>query len=811
MQGQHSVTRNFMPNRDDAQSLQLAFSLHRSGKFAEAAELYRKIIKRNPREAHALHSLGIVEAASGNLAEAARLMARSLSVQTNNLQFMQNYATVLCQLEQYETASAVCLKGLEVDGNNAYLLYVVAGALFKQDRLQESLSKFDTLLSLEANHVAALAERSLVLSGLEQYDAALAGVERAIALDPQYAEAHLNKGVICGLLKRHDVALGSFDTALRLKPNLANAWLGRGNVLFDLRRHDEAFAAYDKALSLAPHLAEAWLGRGNVFFDLKRYDEALAAYGQALKLQPPLAEAWLGRGNVLFDLGRHNEALAGYERALSLKPGSAEAWVGRGNAFSDLKRYGEAFAAYDKALLLKPDLVALEGDRILSKMRVCDWAGLEPECDHLVQSIRNGNANTSPFAFLGISSSVEHQLDCARLWARKRYPARDRPVWRGELYRHDKIRIGYVSADFRQHPVTYLAAGMFESHDRSQFEVLGISIGSSDNSQIRRRLENSFDKFIDSAALGVDEIAKQVREQEIDILIDLNGFTQNARTGIFASRPAPVQVNYLGYPGTMGTEYMDYIIADPVLIPASHQHGYVEKVVYLPHSYMPHDDASRLISDRRFERAEFGLPEHGFVFCCFNNAYKLNPALFGSRMRLLKAVEGSVLWLSENNGTAVSNLRKEAVAAGVDPDRLVFADRLPSSADHLARHRSADLFLDTLPFNAHTTASDALWAGLPVLTQIGEAFAGRVAASLLTAVGLPELIVQTPEQFESLAIELATNRELLAAIKGRLAQNRLTKPLFDTGSYTKHLEAAYKTMYQRTQKGLRPEHFRVPE
>jgi protein O-GlcNAc transferase len=773
MLGRHSVTRHFMPNRDQAESLQLAFSLHRGGKFAEAAKLYRKIIRRNPRAAHALHSLGIIEAANGNRAEAAQLMARSLAVETANVSFMQNYATVLCQLEQFEAATEVCLKGLASEGNNAYLLYVAAGALFKQDRFQEALSKFDALLGLEPNHVAALTERSLVLSGLEQHDAALASVEKAIALEPRYAEAHLNRGVICGQLKRHDAAIDSFDAALRLKPNLANAWLGRGNVMFDLKRHDDAFAAYDKALSL----------------------------------QPRLAEAWLGRGNVLFDLGRCEQALAAFERALSLKPGSAEAWAGRGNAFTELKRHDEAFAAYDKARSLKPDLVGLEGDRIQSKMRLCNWEAIEAECDHLVQSVRRGEANTSPFAFLAISSSAEDQLHCARSWVRKRYPARDR--WEGQLRQHGKIRIGYVSADFREHPVTYLAAGVFEAHDRSQFEVLGISIGPGDNSEIRRRVENAFDTFIDCSALGVDEIARRTRGEEIDILVDLNGFTQNARPGIFSRRPGPVQVNYLGYPGTMGADYIDYIIADPVLVPASHREFYMEKVVYLPHSYMPHDGVSRRISDRAFERAECGLPEHGFVFCCFNNAYKLNPALFRSRMKILSAVEGSVLWLSEHNATAVNNLRNEAIAAGVDPHRLVFAGRLPSSADHLARHRLADLFLDTLPYNAHTTASDALWAGLPVLTQVGDSFAGRVAASLLTAAGLPELIVQTAEQFESLSVELATRPAMLAAIKDKLAQHRLTRPLFDTRSYTQHLESAYRAMHRRRQEALGPEHIEV--
>jgi protein O-GlcNAc transferase len=376
--------------------------------------------------------------------------------------------------------------------------------------------------------------------------------------------------------------------------------------------------------------------------------------------------------------------------------------------------------------------------------------------------------------------------------------------------KHDKIRIGYLSADFRQHPVANLVAGVFQCHDRSRFEVIGISIGSNDSSAIRRRLEGSFDRFIDAAALGADETAKKIAHEEIDILVDLNGFTQNARPEILARRPAPVQVNYLGYPGTMGAEYIDYIIADPVLIPASHRHRYAEKIVYLPHSYMPHDDKARPISDRPVERAEFGLPENGFVFCCFNNAYKLNPVLFRSRMALLKAVEGSVLWLSEHGTTAVDNLRREAIAAGVDPDRLVFAGRLPSSADHLARHRLADLFLDTLPYNAHATASDALWAGLPVLTQIGGAFAGRVAASLLTAIGLPELITQTQEQFESTAVELATEPVALAAIKSKLARNRLATPLFNTNLYTRHIEGGYATMIER-RNGLLPDHIHVPQ
>jgi protein O-GlcNAc transferase len=903
-----------MPKRDEAHNLQLAFSLHRNGQLAEAGKLYRKIIKFNPGQPHALHYLGTIEAANGNNVEAARLMARSLSIQTANVQFMQNYATVLCQLGQYETAGAVCLKGLVTDRTNAYLLYVLAGALFKQNRLQDSLLKFDELLLLQPNHIAAVTERSSVLMALKQYDGALAGVEQAIALDPQYADAHLNRGNLCGHLKRYEEAAKSFEHALRLKPGLGDAWLGYGNVLLhldrgeealaayeralslnpdstaawlgrgnafaDLKRYGEAFAAYDKALSLAPDMAEASLGRGNVFFelgrhdealaahhgalslkpdlaaawlgrgnalaglrryreaiaaydealslapglteawlcrgnvfcDLRRHEEALAAYDRALSLAPDLAEAWLGRGNVFFGLGRHGEALAAYDRAASLKPDFAAAWLGRGTVLFEFKRFGEAVAAWDRALALplKPDLLAVEGDRIFAKMHLCDWSNFEAECEHLVQSMRNGEEKTSPFPFLGMSPFIQDQLHCAKLWARRQYQTPDKPCWRGDRYKHDKIRLGYVSADFRQHPVAYLLAGVFECHDRSQFEITGISIGPDDKSEIRRRLEHSFDRLVEAATSSTDDVARQIREQEIDVLIDLTGFTQNARPQIFARRPAPIQVNYLGYPGTMGAEFIDYIISDPVLVPVSHQKGYAEKIAYLPHSYMPHDDKSRAGLGRSFKRAEFGLPENGFVFCCFNNAYKLNPALFQSRMKILKAVEGSALWLTGTNSVAVDNLRREAMAAGIDPDRLIFADRLPSAADHLARHRLADLFLDTLPYNAHTTASDALWAGLPVLTQIGETFAGRVGASLLTAIGLPELIAQTQEQFENMAIDLARQPGALAAIRDKLAQNRSTAPLFETKLYTRHIESAYATMHERHQNGFPPDHIYVP-
>ena len=476
-------------------------------------------------------------------------------------------------------------------------------------------------------------------------------------------------------------------------------------------------------------------------------------------------------------------------------------------ALTNLGRHAEALAAYDKAFALEPDMIGLETGRLNLKLRICDWSNIESACAHLISSVRSGKIR-SPFHFLAISSSSADRLQCAKLLIANRFPPSQKPLWQGERYDHKRIRVAYLSSDFREHAMSFLAAGMFECHDKSHFDVTAISCGPDDNSELRQRLKASFEHFIDARMYGDDQIANLLKEFEIDILVDLTGFTDGPRTGVFAKRPAPIQINYLGYPGTMGAPYIDYIIADRIIIPEHQREFYSEKVVYLPNSYQV-NDAKRSIGSKAFTRMELGLPLTGFVFCCFNDNYKIMPHVFDCWMRILKQVEGSVLWLLEDNVAAANNLRKEAVARGVDAKRLVFAKHLPRS-DHLARHRLADLFLDTLPVNAHTTASDALWAGLPVLTCLGETFAGRVAASLLNAIGLPELITTTLESYERMAIDLATHPEKLATVKRKLAENRLTTPLFDTKLFTRHIEAAYTAMYERYQAGLPPDHIVIP-
>jgi predicted O-linked N-acetylglucosamine transferase (SPINDLY family) len=371
---------------------------------------------------------------------------------------------------------------------------------------------------------------------------------------------------------------------------------------------------------------------------------------------------------------------------------------------------------------------------------------------------------------------------------------------------HGKIRVGYFSADFREHPVASLLAELIETHDRSRFEVIAFSFGPEAPDEMRKRLARAFDRFLDVQGKSNLEIASLARSLSLDIAVDLGGYTHGNRANMFALRAAPLQVSYIGYLGTMGAGYMDYLIADPTIISPADQRHYSEKILYLP-SYQA-NDSKRRIADHVFTRKELDLPGTGFVFCCFNTTYKITPATFAGWMRISTSVEGSVLLLYADTAAVVSNLRNEARRSGVDADRLVFGKRLPIP-EYRARYRAADLFLDTLPYNAGTTASDALWTGLPVLTCVGKTFAGRVAASLLQAIQVPDLITYTQERYEELAIELATHPQRLVEIKKRLADNRLTKPLFDTSLFTKHLEAGYTSIHARYQANLPPDHIHV--
>ena len=624
--------------------------------------------------------------------------------------------------------------------------------------------------------------------------------EAVLNLQPRHFDTLHLLGVIALQTKKHQLAAELMAKAIEVNPNFASAYSNRGMALRELNRLDEAVASYDQAIALKPDYADAYYNRGNALKGLRRLDDALASYDRALALRPDDAEAYFNRGHALQELKRLDDALASYDRAIALNPDYAEAYNNRGIALQELKRLDDALASYEKALALKPDFEFLSGTLLHCKMKLCNWHGLAENLTNLETDIRFLKKTTPPLAALALLDLPELHKQVAEIYAETTHPKMERLGSIEKRARHDRIRVGYFSADFHNHAVSYLMAELFEVHDPARFELFGFSFGPDVQDEMRTRVSAAFDTFIDVRDKSDLEVAGYARELGIDIAVNLSGFTGDSRPGIFAQRSAPIQVSYLGYPGTMGTEYMDYIVADKIVIPTERQSDYTEKVVYLPHSFLV-NDSTRKVSERVFTRQEFGLPDSGFVYCCFNNSYKILPSTFDCWMRILKAVKGSVLWLRVDNPTAAQNLRQEAETRGVEPGRLLFAHSIPMD-EHLARQRVADLFLDTLPYNAHTTASDALWAGLPVLTGMGRSFAGRVAASLLTAIDLPELITQTESEYEALAIALASDPGRVAQIKHKLELNRRTSPLFNTKQFTRDLESAYEAMYERYQADL---------
>jgi predicted O-linked N-acetylglucosamine transferase (SPINDLY family) len=751
-------------------------------------------------EGLALHRLG-------KLPEAKVIYERILQEQSNHFDALQLLATAYRQQNNAQTALMHFDKALQVNQTNAVVFNNRGNALRDLNRLDEALKSFDEAIRLQPGYAEAHNNRGLTLQDLNRLDEALKSYGDALRLKPVYAEAYCNRGNALRDLNRLDEALKNYGEAVRLQPDYADAHNNRGNVLKDLKRLDEALKSYDEAICFKPDFAEAYSNRGNTLKDLRRIDEALKSYGEALRLNPDYAYAYNNRGVLLQDLKRLDEALKSYDEALRLKSDYAEAYCNRGNVLKDLKRLDEALKSYDEALRLKPDREFLFGARLHTQMQLCDWSELPGQLKQLDSLVVGDQKAILPFPFLALTDNPAQHLLASKIYIEAEYPTS--PVLGDCIKRapDGKIRIGYYSSDFHNHAISYLIAELFEAHDAKKFELYGFSYGPNKNDEMRKRVSAGFRQFVEASDRSDFEIAKMSRELGIDIAVNLNGFTQNARTGIFAIRCAPIQVNYLGYPGTMGAPYIDYIVADPTLIPQESQHHYTEKIVCMPHSYQV-NDSKRKIANRTFTRAELGLPEEGFVFCCFNNNYKILPATFDCWMRLLLAVKGSVLWLFEDNPTAAINLRREAELRGVDASRLVFAKRMRLD-EHLARHRVADLFIDTFPYNAHTTASDSLWAGLPVLTLMGQSFASRVAASLLNALDLGELIAQTPKAYEARAIELAKNPDMLEQIKAKLHRNRQTSPLFNGHAFAKHLEVAYSEMYSRYALGLAPSHIVV--
>ena len=835
-----------------SQALAIAIEHHQAGRLQAAEQIYRQILAVEPSHADAWHLLGIVNGQTGNHQRAAEYIDRALTVKPDWAEAHYNLGVAWKAQGKLEEAVASYRRALELQPDYAEARNNLGVALKAQGKPEEAVACYRRALELKPDYAEVRNNLGIALKDQGKPEEAVACYRRAVQLQPDYAEAYNNLGVALSEQGKLDEAVACYRRAVQLKPDFAEAHNNLGAALSDQGKLDEAVACCQRALELKPDFANAHnnlgmarnvqgkldeavaccrralelkpdnaLAHNNLGLSLKaqgKLDEAVACCRRAVQLKPDFAVAYNNLGAALNDQGKVDETVASYRRALELKPDFAEAHYNLGMALNSQGKLDQAAACYRRVMELTPDNAASLGSLVHVLQHLCCWDDLKVLSQRLIEVVdRGADGGTappvSPFTFLVLPTitTAEQQLRCARQWVDRQLKAISGP---GRSLARDrasnprsKITVGYLSADFHSHATAYLIAELLEKHDRERFDLFGYSYGLDDGSPMRGRLIKALDRFSDLRDASFVESAQRIAADGVDILVDLKGYTQNTRTQILALRPAPVQVSYLGYPGTMGAPFMDYILVDDFVVPADQQPFFTEKLVHLPWCYQV-NDSQREISPHTPSRAECGLPEKGFVFCSFNSSYKITAEMFDVWMGLLKAVPQSVLWLLECNGFAPANLRRQAESRGVAAQRLVFAPPIPLP-EHLARHRAADLFLDTFPVNAHTTASDALWAGCPLLTMAGETFISRVAGSLLRAVGLPELITRSLEEYYSLALRLASDAAYLGELRSRLAANRRTSPLFDAGQFARNLEKAYLTMWEIHTRGEQPRPFAV--
>lgn len=753
-----------------AQYVNAAHAANQQGQPAKAVEFSQLALALNPGMAEAWFNLGIAKARLGEKPAA---------------------------ISALEQARLRCMESAE--GQNSIGLH-----LSELGALAAAQSCLLRALELAPRYVAAYSNLGNVYRKLGRPQEAKNHLEKALSLAPGEPLLHVNLAGVNIELRLYAEAEKNARDAIELAPESPHAWINLAAALHKLRQLNDAETAARKALTLAGKMPEAWEILGEVFVREHRLQEAEAAFKQSLQLNPRSAKAWLSLGETYDQCAQYALAEKAFRQASELDNLSAASWFKLGLALKDQKKYEEALKHLDKAYALDPNLDCLLSWRLMTRAMVCDWSNRKQEVEKLTHNLRVGKALAIPFHLFAIKDDPDLQLLAARLYTQREHPGTSaREAQR--IPDGSRIRVGYFSADFRDHPVSQLLAETLEQHDRSRFEVFGLSLTPANDSITGQRVSRAFEHFVHLHGVPDEEAIRKTRDLRLDIAINLNGYTAGHRTNLFAARVAPIQVSHLGFAGTMGADYIDYLIADEVVCPSGCEMGYAEKLARLPDCFMPHD-GQQAVAEVCPTRTESGLPEKGFVFCCFNNHYKINPEIFDIWMRLLHRIDNAVLWLSDGPELMKTNLRREALSRGVDPDRLVFAKRVDDMEHHLARYKLADLFIDTVPYNAHTTACDSLWAGVPVLTCPGRSFASRVAASLLSTAGLSELAADSLEAYEELAVTLAGDPSRLENIRRTLRAKRHTGELFDTKKLTRDTESLLALMHQKVIDGLPADH-----
>ena len=770
-------------------------------KYTLANEQYLKAIKLQPYDANAYMNLGNSYQAQGDLVEAIKAYDKSIVLEPTLTSAIINRALALSSQGAHVAAVLNYKLALLVDPRNPNIYNNLANSLKEIEEFQMALSCYTTAIDLNPRYADAYFNKGNLLRDIGRIEEALTFYNKAIEFNSTVVDHYINQGNLLIDLDQSQGALESFNIAIKMRPGFAQAYNNRGNAYLDLGLTAQALQDYSYALSLDPKYVQAYSNRGNALRLLGDLAAAKTNYLRALCLDPCFAVVHNNLGVLLMESFLTRPSIECFNAAIELNPTFADAYFNKANSLREIKFFSDAVTQYSNTLAIKPSYDFLKGLLLHSKMQVCDWSNLDHYISELITDIESHKKCSPPFPVLGLLDSPEHQLRVATLWTQVKFPQLQgsySAVGVHSTKSSSKIRLGYFSADFRDHPVSYLMADLFEHHDRSRFEIIAFSLGPYSRDFMRERLENSFDHWIECSSQSDDQIAVQARSMEIDIAIDLGGFTRNSRTGIFAKRAAPVQVSYIGYLGTMGAPYIDYLLADKVVIPPELQRFYTESIAYLP--IYQANDSKRQMANKAMTRKSLGLPEDAFIYCCFNTNYKITPEIFTTWMSILKQVKQGVLLIYADTETVKINLIREAQLQGVDVSRIYFGERLAQS-EYLLRYTLSDLFLDTSPYNAGTTASDALWCGLPVLTMMGKSFASRIASSLLTALGMTELITHSLKEYENLAVELGHYPQKIFAIREKLRAQKNEAALFNTKKFTTELERVFLEMVRRVREG----------
>ena len=692
----------------------------------------------------------------------------------------------------------ICIKILKETPNNFEVINLYAVLLFQKKNYKEAITFFNKAIKINPSRPDLYNNLSIALFQEKKFKEAIISWDNAIKIKPDYAEAFFNKGNVYSIIKDYKNSIKNFEEAIKIKKNYKEAFSNLGNVYVEMKDYERALEKFNLSIQINPINPIEYNNIGNIYFELKNFKKALENFDKALNIDRNFALSYYNKAKIYKEINNNEKAVINYEKAILLNKNFSEAYKNLGNVYLDLKILDKSIYNHQKALKINPNISFLEGTILQSKCGICDWENFSENKNLLEKNIFSGKKSSNPFSTLLMYDSPRLHKKSSKIFFESEYNRNSFKEILKELPSNKKVHIGYYSSDFHNHATMYLMANLFEMHDKSKFQTHAFSFGQDDNSEIRNRVSKTFDKFLDVRLKTDEQIVDMSRELKIDIAVDLKGFTLNNRFGIFVKRCAPIQISYLGYPGTMASDCIDYLVADRTLIPEENKKFYTEKIIYMPNTYQVNDPTLK-VSKKKFERKELGLPENGIVFCCFNQNYKILPDMFSIWIEIIKKVENSVLWLMSDNPISETNLKKKFIKNNISENRLIFASRMPHR-EHLSRLKLADIFLDTFPYNAHTTASDALRVGLPVVTLKGQSFASRVASSLLNSLDLNELITNSDNEYKKLAIKIAENLSLLQEIKKKINSNISNKPLFNAKLFTQHLEKAYLIALQRLKK-----------